>query len=73
MDSKKVLAIVHKNINVPGLLADILDEVLEPILDKVVADSTNKFDDMAKAAIYPILEKELKEGIVKVYAKLIEA
>jgi hypothetical protein len=38
----------------------VIDEILEPALQKVVADSSNKFDDLMLASIYPGLEAEVK-------------
>jgi len=60
-DVEKVKASVLKNLNVPGLMGDVLDEVLEPALKALVADTANKLDDILLAAIYPQLEAELKK------------
>ena len=57
------LEILKKHVNIGGILADELDLVLEPALQKVVDDSANPFDDMLMASVYPILEKELKKAI----------
>lgn len=65
MDKKKLVEILFKNFNYKGLIFDVLDEALEPALKKVVEDSSNPFDDMLMASVYPILEKELKEYIEK--------
>lgn len=71
MDTKeKLLNILFKNFNFEGLANDIIDEVLEEALKKVVADSENSFDDMLMAAVYPTLEKELKEQIKKLLEKI---
>jgi hypothetical protein len=66
MDLKKPLIDVVKQtvqvkINLVGLADGLVDEVLEPALKEVVADTTNTFDDMAMAMIYPTLELKLKE------------
>lgn len=73
VNKAKILAIVNKNLNIGGLFADTLDEVLEPVLRKFVADSANPYDDMLMAAIYPVLEKELKEYVAEQLNKLFEA
>lgn len=57
---EKVKSILLENINLSGIAAGIIDEVLEEALNKVVADSSNPFDDMLMESVYPILEKELK-------------
>jgi len=73
MEVKEVaLKIVKKNINIGGIAFDIIDEVLEEALKKVVADSSNKLDDMLMASIYPLLEKELKALISKKIGELME-
>lgn len=66
MDLKKPLLDVVKQtvqvkINLKGLANGLVDEVLEPALKEVVADTTNTFDDMAMAMVYPPLEIKLKE------------
>lgn len=66
MDLKKPLLDVVKQtvqvkINLKGLGHGLIDEVLEPALKEVVADSANTFDDMAMAMVYPPLEAKLKE------------
>lgn len=71
IDKKKLLEVVAKNLNVPGLLADVLDEVLQPVLEAFVADSSNVYDDMLVAALYPVLETQLKEKAEELFAKLL--
>lgn len=70
VDKQKLIELAIKHLNVPGLLVDVIDEVLEPALDKIVADSENPYDDMAKAALYPVLEKALKDIIAEKWAEL---
>jgi len=70
LDKAKMLELAIKHLNVPGLLSDIIDEVLEPALDKVVEDSANPYDNMMKAAVYPVLEAELKKVIADKWAEL---
>lgn len=69
MDTKKLaksaLECVEVKIDLNKLAAVLIDEVLEPALDKVVKDSANPVDDAVKAMIYPVLEKEIKELIAK--------
>lgn len=70
MEKETIIALVKARVDVPGLVADVVDQVLEPALDKFVADSANPYDDMLKAAIYPVLEKELKAKIAELWAGL---
>lgn len=75
MDLKKPLLDVVKKavvvkIDLKALSHGVIDEVLEPALKEVVADSTNTFDDMALAMLLPTLDAKLKELLDK---KLAEA
>lgn len=70
MDKDKLIAIALKNLNIEGLLVDVLNEVLKPALDKMVADSANPYDDMMVAALYPVLDKEIKEKISELIGKM---
>lgn len=60
---EKLVKLLLESIDLNGLAAGLIDEILEEALKKVVADSSNTMDDMLMAAIYPVLEKELKEKI----------
>jgi len=59
--SEQIKALLYANVDGPGLLNDLLDTILEPALDKIVKDSANQIDDVVKAALYPLLEAELKK------------
>lgn len=73
MDFKeKALKILKDNVNLQGIAFDVIDDVLEEALKKVVADSSNPFDDMLMASVYPVLEKELKELIEKKFKELLD-
>lgn len=39
----------------------LIDQILEPALQKVVDDTTNPFDNAAMAMVYPTLEVEVKK------------
>ena len=60
---EQLLKALLDNINLEGMAFDIIDNVLEDALKRVVADSENTLDDMLMASIYPILEKEMKSLI----------
>lgn len=72
MEKEVIYKILKDNINVTGLVIDSLDQILEPALKKVVDDSSNVFDDMLYASVYPILKKELKEQIEKLVNGLLK-
>lgn len=48
----------------------IVDEIVVAEINKVVADSSNKFDDAACAMLLPILVPQLKEAIKKAISKI---
>lgn len=70
MDKELLLALLKKHVNAPGLINDIIDEVVEKAIDKFIADSSNPYDDMLKAAIWPVIEKEVKEKLAELWAGL---
>lgn len=69
---EKFKALAKENFNLEGFLLGTVDEVLETALQKVVDDSSNKFDDMAMAALYPVIEAELKAKISELTGKIYE-
>lgn len=64
---------IEVKVDLKKLSFGLIDEVLEPALDKVVEDSTNPIDNAMKAMIYPTLEAELKKLIEKEVVKIEEA
>lgn len=54
---------VEFKIDLKAIAHGLIDEVLEPALQKVVDDSTNPFDNAAMAMVYPTLEIELKKQL----------
>ena len=59
----KVLKLVVKHFNIKGFMLEMVADVLDEALDKVVADTKNPYDDMAKASLYPLIEAELLKVI----------
>ena len=62
---KDALEVVAESIDLEKLASGMMTKVLSKALDKVVADSENSFDDMAKAALWPILETEINKLIAE--------
>jgi len=60
---KSIAKFILKFVNVKGMLLELVDEKLEKEIDRIVAKTSNSWDDSAKALIYPVLEKELLEVI----------
>lgn len=56
---------VKLKISVKPVAMSLIDDVLEPAIDKIVADTKNPFDNMLKASVYPMLESEIKSGVSK--------
>lgn len=74
MKKEEIVAILLKRIDVKGLLIeDVLKHLIKGALDDVAADSSNIYDDMAIAALYPLVEaafiKKLDEFLAKLSAK----
>jgi len=57
---KKALDIVKKRIDIAGIISDVLTEIADEALTELVAKSDNKWDDVAKAALWPPLKAELE-------------
>jgi hypothetical protein len=70
MDGKEVVKLVLKSIDEKALVAGVLEQILEPALKKLVADTTNPFDDALYAMAYPQLKTFLMEEIEKLVAPL---
>lgn len=62
--------ILKKNLNIPELIKEVVKEIAKPALDEAVAKSETKFDDMALAALYPILEETLFSKVDDLWSKL---
>lgn len=60
---KELLEVVVKNVNLKGIAIDLIDNVIEEALKKVVESTENSFDDMAMASLWPFLEAEVKKLI----------
>ena len=70
--SDKVKALAKASFNLKGFSHGVIDEILEEALKKVVADSSNPFDDILMASVYPVLEAELKKKLDELIDKLYE-
>lgn len=62
---------VKANINVPGLVAAVVDGAANTALQKMVDDTATPFDNMAKDALYPVLTAEIKKQVEALWAKLL--
>lgn len=71
INKEVLLPIVAKNVNAPGLVADLLDGVVEEALKKFVVDTANPYDDMLVAAAYPVIESEIKRIVAEKWAALV--
>ena len=57
METKKLLEILDKHVDEKGLAKDLAVQLLLPFLEKIVADSENKFDDVAFGWVKEYVEK----------------
>jgi hypothetical protein len=60
---KELMKTLVECIDLKKLANGIVDDVIEEALKKVVADSANTVDDMAVAALWPLVEIEVKKLI----------
>ncbi len=67
---EKAIELLLKNFNIAGLGNDLLDLALKPALDEIVASTENVYDDMAMAALYPVLSEFLKAELKKQLDKI---
>lgn len=51
--------IALKNINVKGMALDILDDIIEEALQRVVDNTSNPYDNMIKDLLWPLVRAEL--------------
>jgi len=54
----KLLKLVIKYFNIKGFITEVVTEVLDEALEKVVVGTKNPLDNVAKAALWPVLEEE---------------
>jgi hypothetical protein len=59
----KIFKLIVKYFNLKQFLKDMVNEVLDEALEKVVQSTATPFDNAAKAALYPEVEKALGEII----------
>ena len=67
----KVKESVKARLDMPGFMDDMIDDVLDKVLDEVVKDTSNPFDDMLKAALYPTVAQLLKKYSREYWEKLL--
>ncbi len=62
---KELLEVLLGSVDLKKLANGVVDNVIEEALKKVVADSSNPYDDMILNSLWPLVEKEVKELIEK--------
>ena len=67
---QKALDCVVVKVDLVKLGDVVIDDVIEKALDKLVADSSNPFDNAAKQMLWPLLEKEAKNILAEKAAEL---
>lgn len=68
---KIVIQILKKRADVPGALGDVLDQIVGPALQDAVRATATPLDDIAVAALEPILADYLKKQISAFWAQLL--
>ncbi len=71
MNFGPILNSIKKNVNVPGMVDDLLDGWVKPELEAFVAKSENKIDDVLAAALYPTLSAFVKQQVRDLWSKVV--
>jgi hypothetical protein len=58
----KIFKLIVKYFNLKQFLKDMVNEVLDEALEKVVQSTATPFDNAAKAALYPEVEKSFRRN-----------
>ena len=59
----RILKMVVKYFNIKGFMSEMVTEIADEALEKVVQGSINPMDNMVKAALWPVLEEEIQKLI----------
>lgn len=69
MNVKDALKYVH--VDVKGLAVDwVLESVVKPELEKIVADSSNQYDDMLLSYVYPLVKAAVEKAAIALDEKV---
>jgi hypothetical protein len=58
MDTKKLLEILDRNINQEALAKDLAIELVMPMIEKFVKDTSNPYDDKLVEMLKAFIEKQ---------------
>lgn len=61
----KALSLLVDSIDLQKLAKGLITDVIEDALQELVDDTTNPYDNMVKASLYPLLEEKILEAIDK--------
>lgn len=70
MDTKLIGKELLECVDLEKVGAILIDNIIDAELKKIIADSTNKFDDAAYALLAPILLPQAKIALAKLVADL---
>lgn len=69
MDLEKLVKIVKEELHGDVFAKRVLKEVVEEALNELVKSTETPFDDIAKAAFYPVIEGKINEKIDLLWSK----
>lgn len=73
MENVEIKKELLKYVNVEGLLGELLlEKIIIGAIDRAVAKSEGKIDDVIAASLKPVIVKEAKEAIADLVKKLQE-
>lgn len=66
-----ILKLAVKHFDVPGFVGEVISGPVDMALDKLVKDTELPFDDMMKAALFPVLVAEINKLMKAEWEKLV--
>lgn len=67
---QKLLLAIQQHLDFPGLAAAAIDGALKDELNKIVKDTSNPFDDILMAAVYPTLSAAIEKAVSSAWANM---
>lgn len=63
---EKILRLLIKRLDVKGLAIDLVADIVDEALEKLVKDSSNPYDNQVKSLLWPLIEAEVIARVEKI-------
>lgn len=63
---EKILRLLIKRLDVKGLAIDLVADIVDEALEKLVQDSSNPYDNQVKSLLWPLIEAEVIARVEKI-------